>query len=139
MNKKGFTLVELLMVIALLALISAIAIPNISNILESTKKEHMLDDAKKLISLAEAEVRKSYEIRNSGNHTFYINDLNFYGEILGDPDGGEYASSSYVKYDNTKGQAKYCISLIGSKRNIGKINCVDSNELYSINNVVNNN
>ena len=36
--KKGFTLVELLAVIVILAIILAIAIPGISNIIDSSKK-----------------------------------------------------------------------------------------------------
>lgn len=44
--KKGFTLVELLAVIVILAIILAIAIPGISNIIESSKKGAVESDAK---------------------------------------------------------------------------------------------
>lgn len=138
MNKRGFTLIELLVVISIIAIISIVAVPNISNIIESTKKERILDDAKKLISLAKAEVRKNYDIRNSDSYIFKINDLNSSGEILGDFEGEYYDNSSYVKYENISNNPQYCITLIGSKQNIGKSSCVYEYNLKSIN-VVNNN
>ena len=38
MNKKGFTLVELLAVIALLALLTGIAVPNVISTINNNKK-----------------------------------------------------------------------------------------------------
>ena len=51
-NKKGFTLIELLAVIAIIALISMIAIPNLVGLSDGVKRDNMLADAKKLISMA---------------------------------------------------------------------------------------
>jgi prepilin-type N-terminal cleavage/methylation domain-containing protein len=49
MNRKGFTLVELLAVIVILAIILAIAIPGISGVIESSTKNAFESDAKMLL------------------------------------------------------------------------------------------
>ncbi len=48
-RKKGFTLVELLAVIAILAIIFAIAVPGISNIIKSSKAKTFENNAKMVI------------------------------------------------------------------------------------------
>ena len=138
-NKQGFTLIELLAVIAIIALISLIAIPNIVGLSTGIRKDNMLDDAKKLISLAKYQVNKSYAIRTSVTHTFTFKELNVNKDLKLDPDGGEYDEEhSYVIYTNN-GTAKYCVVLIGSIRSIGSnTNCVKEENLYSRSNVVDN-
>ena len=49
MNKKGFTLVELLAVIVILAIILAIAVPRITGILNSAKRSAFEADVKLII------------------------------------------------------------------------------------------
>lgn len=49
-SKKGFTLVELLAVIVILAIILAIAIPGISGIIDSAKKGAFESDAKMIVT-----------------------------------------------------------------------------------------
>ena len=144
MNNKGFTLTELLAVIAIISIISLIAIPNIVNISDNIKKDNMLNDAKRFISLAKLEVNSNYEIRESDTATkFYIKDLNKNGDFktevfngerkIVDPDSMYYDDSSYVKYDKSSGTAKYCIYLIGGKRHLAKTgeSCVDEKDLTS--------
>ena len=158
MNKRGFTLVELLTVIAIIALISLIAIPNIIGLSTGIRKDQMLDDAKKLISMAKYKVSKSYEIRNlkkngdgctSGvNCIFTFAVLNTEGDIKKDPDGGEYdPTASTVKYEIIDKTAKYCVYLVGSIRKVCAVEetcqdgdacpclCVYEDNLYSQNNV----
>jgi type IV pilus assembly protein PilA len=48
-NKKGFTLVELLAVIVILAVILAIAVPSISTVMDSAKKSAFEDNVKLII------------------------------------------------------------------------------------------
>ena len=150
MNKKGFTLIELLAVIVIIGLISLIAVPNMLGISEDVKKEQMLDDAKKLISLAKMKINIDYEARNSGSKIYTFAELNSDGGITTDPDGGAYDSDSdssskpsYVKYTKnaTTGKVTYCIYLNGSKRRIGTWNsshtqCVNEENLHSKNNVI---
>lgn len=136
-NKSGFTLIELLAVIAIIALISMIAIPNIVGLSDGIRKDNMLDDAKKLISMAKYQVNKDYGIRVSASHDFSFDELNINGDIKGDPDGGEYdKEASYVRYTNNGSEVRYCIVLRGSQRYIGDdSNCVREEELYSRSNV----
>ena len=143
MNKKGFTLIELLAVIAVIALISLIAIPNIVGLQDNIRKDQMLDDAKKLISLAKYQVNTNYEIRNKQSHTFYLVQLNANGDIKQDPDStdGENYINGYVTYTND-GVVKYCVYLEGKKRTVCKTSsestsctCVDEDSLYSRTNV----
>ena len=139
-NKKGFTLVELLAVIAIIALISLVAIPNIVGLSTGIRKDNMLDDAKKLISLAKYQVNKSYNIRTNPPHTFTLQELNINGDIKQDPDGGDYnQTESKVTYNVQNNTAEYCVVLIGSKRHIGSTTeCILESNLYSRSNVVDN-
>lgn len=148
-NKKGFTLVELLAVIAIIALISLIAIPNIIGLSTGIRKDNMLDDAKKMISLAKYQVEKSYDIRTLAKNdngcirgvscTFKLKDLNINDDIKTDPDGGSYdMENSSVTYSiNSNHDAIYCVILIGSKRSIKTDDgsCIEESVLYSRNNV----
>ena len=134
-NKKGFTLIELLAVIVILGLISMIAIPNIIGISTGVKKDQMVADAKKLISLAKLKINSDISLRTS-DQIFTFEELNFNGDIDKDPDGGEYDQvNSKVKY--TSNNAEYSIILIGSRRQIGtEDNWAKEDELYSTSNVV---
>ena len=136
-NKKGFTLIELLAVIAIIALISLVAIPNIVGLSNGIRKDSMVDDAKKMLSLEKYQVNKNYAIRNSTSHTFTLAELNVNGDIKKDPDGGDYHQTySRVVYTNSGGSVDYCVALIGSKRHIGtKTECVSEGNLYSRSNV----
>ena len=49
MNKKGFTLVELLAVIAILGIILVIAVPKINNYIDSNKKNTFIVNARNII------------------------------------------------------------------------------------------
>ena len=54
-NKKGFTLVELLAVIVILAIILVIAVPQIMNTIDSARKSSLLSSARMIASSAETE------------------------------------------------------------------------------------
>ena len=147
MNKKGFTLTELLAVVAIIGILSLIAVPNIIGIVDNIRKDNMIDDAKKLISLAKMSVNSSYDITNFKDYgtsttdyrcvnstktcTFKFNYLNKNKDIKNDPDGGQYDPSSYVKYTkNNSGNITYCIYLKSSKRTIGTSSaCVNELDL----------
>jgi prepilin-type N-terminal cleavage/methylation domain-containing protein len=62
MNKRGFTLIELIIVIALLSVIAAIAVPKYSDMRELSLIKTDLYNSKSIIELARLEVTKYGEI-----------------------------------------------------------------------------
>ncbi len=78
-NKKGFTLVELLAVIVILAIILAIAIPSITSIVASTKQSSFESNVKMLIKGIEYKI-----LENPGYDTSTLDETNV-DTIGGDP------------------------------------------------------
>jgi type IV pilus assembly protein PilA len=116
-NNKGFTLVELLAVLVIIALIGAIAIPNVISIADNNRKDLMLQDAMKFVSLAKAEIVKDRVFRDNPNvqtKEYTLATLDQKKLIVTDPDDGLYnRDNSKVKYTKSVG---YCVYLEGSKR-----------------------
>lgn len=93
-NNKAFTLIELMVVISLLAIILAFALPNISSTLERNKKDQMINDAKDMVDKAKISdciknVEKEYKC--------FLKDIDPKEEIKTSPFGNKYdRGSSYV-------------------------------------------
>ena len=70
-NKKGFTLVELVVVIAILAILAAIAIPVVNSIINTASKNGALSNAQSIelaVKNAQANIAsKNTEVYNGGN------------------------------------------------------------------------
>ena len=117
MNKKGFTLVELLAVIAILAILVLIAVPNVLSMFNKAKKDVFLTDAKNIYK----EISKKYisESMKGNNISSISNDNN---KLDMDTSDLKYN----VKLDS-KGNIKsfevsndtYCIS--GKFNNLGEL------------------
>lgn len=60
-NKKGFTLIELLATIVILGIIMIVAVPNVTGIIYRNRANTYVEDAKKMVTLAD------YAIRGSNN------------------------------------------------------------------------
>ena len=77
MNKKGFTLVEILAVIVILAIIALIATPIVLSIIDDTKKSATLRSAEFYLSGVETSV--STEILNNRNIKVFFIGGTYYG------------------------------------------------------------
>lgn len=115
LDKKGFTLVELLATIVLLGLLTAIAAPNIIGILQSTKLDTYIEDGKKLGTLAEYKIRGNSNIIKPGNNQCIGMTMEYLGmsEFKNPPYDGQYqGSESYVIIKNVGGTYYYYVQLI---------------------------
>lgn len=94
-NNKAFTLIELMVVISLLAIILAFALPNISSTLERNKKDQMINDAKDMVDKAKI----SDCIKNTeSKYKCFLKDIDPKEEIKTSPFGKKYdRGSSYVE------------------------------------------
>lgn len=99
MNKHGFTLIELLATILILALLMLVAVPNVMSTIDKNKRDTYVEDAKRMITLAEYKVRSdaNIELPTSGKCIVIplgSLDLSDFNE---GPEGGDYdLVKSYV-------------------------------------------
>ena len=102
-NNKGFTLIELLAAMVILAAIMVVAVPNVMGILNNSKADTSVEDAKKLLSLAEYEFRGNPAYRPPQNDCVvmtlgYLDNTEFDNA----PNNGNYEKdNSYVIIVNT--------------------------------------
>jgi type IV pilus assembly protein PilA len=123
-NNKGFTLVELLAVIVILAVILLIAVPNVFGIIDKSRSDTLVSNAKMMASAARLKVTTTPSYLPSANlkvKSILLTDLDL-EKMDRDPDGGSYGANSYVYVarDDT-GVLHYYVTLQGSKRAINKI------------------
>lgn len=107
MNKKGFTLIELIAVVVIMSIIAIIATPNIINMIDKGKKDQYITNAKEFISKA-TYMYKQDKYRNDTTY-FTTNDLgsqiklgkieSIKNEDLTDPYGFKYdTNNSYILF-----------------------------------------
>ena len=121
MNKKGFTLVELLAVLVILSLILFIVAPNVLKMIERGKKQKFLADAEEMISIAKYKSKldkyQSLFVAAGGNcYTITMSNLGF--EKTEDVNGYTYdRSNSSVKYCLENSKYVFYVTLISSDGN----------------------
>lgn len=118
MNKRGFTLVELLATITILGIIMAVAVPNVISIVDKNKRTTYIADAKKLVALAEYKLRTDVNQKKPDGTTSVIyrfNELDTSDLLDPAPEGGTYDGIlSYVeiKYNTTYKEYQYYVQLV---------------------------
>lgn len=100
LNKKGFTLVELLAVIVVLAIIMVLTLPTIMNSLSSARQSTFLLYASRMLDTA-ADKYQSDALLNGGKSCYTISELNgentssYKGRVLISTDGTTYTIQMY--------------------------------------------
>ncbi len=128
MKKNGFTLIELLATIMILSLIMVVAVPNVMSTIENNKRRTYVEDAKKMITLAEYRIRSDTTISTPDTNKCIIVTLSAldFTEFDDGPEGGDYdLSNSYVVIANSGGTYKYYATLsekYGSNKRKGVTN-----------------
>ena len=119
MNNKGFTLVELLATVALLGILMLIAVPNVVGVVNKNKSKTYVEDAKKLVSLAEYKVRADPEnykpTSSTGPKCFKMSFLSA-DDFSSAPNGGCYDDQqSYVVVSWGSNKVNYKVQLLERK------------------------
>lgn len=142
LNNKGFTLIELLAAMVILAAIMAIAVPNIMGILNNSRADAYVEDAKKMISLAEYKVRANPELKPTSVGSCTKITLKYLdnSEFKNAPNNGSYHSTNsfvIVRYaSNAGGKKKYdyyvtLVENLGSGKGTRGISFQSYTKLYS--------
>lgn len=115
MNKKGFTLIELLATILILALLMMVAVPNVMSTIDKNKQDTYIEDAKRMITLAEYEVRSntSIDLPTSGNCIVILLGALDLSDFNEGPEGGNYdLQKSYVVIARNGSSYEYYATIV---------------------------
>ena len=110
MNRKGFTLVEMLAMLVVLGIIMVIAVPNISGIMDNHKTNVTITDASKMVESAKATVSLKYKKKINENDCFVLalNELDKNDDFQTGGNGGTYDMyDSFAVVAYKKGSTTY--------------------------------
>jgi len=123
-DERGLTLVELLVVVVILGIIAAIAVVAIGGIIENSKKDAMVADAKQMVSAAKLYTASNPLASGDEVELVFVGDASAdakeadgttYVSNLQDPFGDAYASAKVVIKESS-GKYTYNVVLLGDKK-----------------------
>ena len=99
-NKNGFTLVELLLVIAILGVLLLTLIPSVITIINKNKEKSCISTRDSIISAAKMYVAENkYDVIDCGDNTVTIDTLKEYGNLTDKTLDSGFPSSVTVNYN----------------------------------------
>ena len=131
LNKSGFTLVELLASVVILAIMLGVAIPNITEVMKKQRNHVYVEDGKRFATQARTIMNKDTSIRKEAGTCFSLNFLDN-GDFDEAPNGGIYLKDlSYIRYGgkDAKNNDIYELTLIEC------VNCEKGKKYENYNNV----
>ncbi|MEI4461589.1 prepilin-type N-terminal cleavage/methylation domain-containing protein [Exiguobacterium indicum] len=135
-DERGLTLIELLVVVVILGIIAAIAVVAIGGLIENSRKDAQVSNAKQLVSAAKLKASSDAAGIKSGDVLSYTTTgttegaLNNYVDSLKDPMNSDedYKTASVTVGKSTSGKFTYTVTLIG-KDNTAYFNGVSDSGL----------
>ena len=127
MNKKGFTLIELIAVVVIMSIIAVIATPNVINMMETGNNKKYISDASNFISKAkymykQEKYKKNFDTTtNPGKATIKLSEIvGITADDEKDPHGYQYDLNNstvtiYTQGEETLKERKAKITLISYK------------------------
>ncbi len=122
-NKNGFTLVELLVVIVVLALIMIITIPAVLDVMDDTRRNAFVLYAQKVVKDTQTQYVYDSNIGNAGGAGLYVYDIT---SDLGYTSTGNYRG--YVVVHATTTGTKYILNLYDNNYAIANWNVNESGD-----------
>lgn len=119
-DERGLTLIELLVVVVILGIIAAIAVVAIGGLIENSRKDAQVSNAKQLVSAAKLKASADAAgIKNNETLTYTTSGtegaLNNYIDSLKDPMNSDknYKTASVTVGKTASGKFTYAVTLIG--------------------------
>ncbi|MCJ8006990.1 type II secretion system protein [Lederbergia wuyishanensis] len=105
-NQRGLTLVELLAVVVILGIISAIAVPSIGGLINNSKKDAHIANAQTMVNAVKLMVTTSELDFTSDVATVELGQLEKenYIDKVKNPSGGDYSGKSVITVTKTIGK-----------------------------------
>jgi len=141
-NEKGFTLVELLAVIVILGIIAAIAVPSIGKIIDNSKLDAHVSNARQMIEASRlyvvsenvdtsGDTEKEILLTRENDSDNALVDDGYLENIPEDPTGSEYSAGKvFVKQDGEN--LEYRVYLEGEEHVIGDDSWEDAIKLSEL-------
>ena len=115
-NNKGFTLVEVVAVVALLGILSVMVFPKIFSLVEDSRKKIYVQDATRLLTKAQYIMNaKSNTIEKPGRGEMIVLSMKYLseGDFQNTPNDGRYLMDySFVVIKNVDNNFYYAVTII---------------------------
>ena len=117
MNRKGFTLIELIAAITILAIIMAVAIPNVISTTVKNKNQTYVNDARKIVTLAKYKFESDATLNKPTTTRCLVIKLSALdkSELQKGPENGTYdtnLSFAVIKYDSSEKTYAYRVQIV---------------------------